>query len=247
MTTDYDHGEVAAQYKLAKTQPWRARIEDYSFLNLIGDVTGKAVLDVGCGEGHFSRMLRSAGAARVVGFDVSERMIEVARQQEVDVPLGIDYAVQDARTVAPRAEFDVVVSAWLLVHASNREELARLCRGPVSRLRKGGRFVALTTNPGVYDFRPDYRKYGFVLELAAQAFDGAPIDITVLLDNTELVVRNYYLPLEAYTSALGAAGLVDVAVHHPQLAPAPDGTDDTEHWEYLLTHPFFVLLDATKT
>ena len=82
MTTDYNQGQVAEQYKKAKEQPWRSRIETYSFMKRIGDLKGKKVVDVACGEGHFTRMLRQAGAARVVGVDISERMIELARAQE---------------------------------------------------------------------------------------------------------------------------------------------------------------------
>ena len=45
-------------------------------------------------------MLRNAGAVDVVGIDISERMIELAREQEARQPLGIEYRVEDARAVA---------------------------------------------------------------------------------------------------------------------------------------------------
>ncbi|WP_245906512.1 tRNA 5-methoxyuridine(34)/uridine 5-oxyacetic acid(34) synthase CmoB [Mycolicibacterium palauense] len=62
MVTDYDQGDVAEQYAKTKTMPVRSRIEQYSFLKHVGDVTGKKVLDVACGAGHYTRMLRQAGA-----------------------------------------------------------------------------------------------------------------------------------------------------------------------------------------
>ena len=46
---------------------------------LMGDVTGKLVLDFGCGTGTFSRFLQSKGA-NVTGVDVSGNMIEVAKR-----------------------------------------------------------------------------------------------------------------------------------------------------------------------
>ncbi len=245
--TDYDDGGIAEQYREAKTQAWRSRVEAFSFLNLIGDVRGKRVLDIACGEGYFTRLLRRAGAAEVIGCDISERMIELARKQEDAAPLGITYRVGDARTVATRAEFDLVVSAWLLVYARSRDELALYCRGVASQLAPGGRFVTVLTNPDVYAFRPDYRKYGFEVRLRDRADEGAPIDIALFSGGGELVITNYYLPVGAYTCALEAAGFQDVAVHRPELAPAPDGVDDSAHWEYILRYPFFILLDATKT
>ena len=63
MTTDYN--QIAIQYKKAKEQPWRTRIELFSMMNLIGDLRGKKVIDVACGEGWLTRHLRRAG--RITG------------------------------------------------------------------------------------------------------------------------------------------------------------------------------------
>lgn len=62
----------------AGQDPHREQILDPAMLALLGDVAGLRVLDAGCGEGRFSRMLAERGA-RVVGVDVSARMVELAR------------------------------------------------------------------------------------------------------------------------------------------------------------------------
>ena len=46
-------------------------------LHLSGDVSGRGVLDAGCGEGHLARLFAGHGA-NVVGVDVAPRMIEAA-------------------------------------------------------------------------------------------------------------------------------------------------------------------------
>lgn len=246
MAIDYNRGRIAEQYQEAKKQAWRDHVETYSFMNHIGDITGKKVLDVACGEGHFTRLLRRAGAARVVGLDISERMIALAREQESRDPLGIDYIVADARSTVEQEDYDIVVSAWLLVYAQDRAQLASMCRGLACRVKPGGRFVTVTTNPGVYSFRPDYRKYGFEVELADGVFEGAPIDITVHLADSSLEVRNYYLPIEAYASAFRAAGFHDFAVHVPDLEPAAEAADEGDYWDYLLDNPFLVVMDCVR-
>ena len=246
MAIDYNRGRIAEQYQEAKKQAWRDRVETYSFMNHIGDITGKKVLDVACGEGHFTRLLRRAGAARVVGLDISERMIALAREQEAREPLGIDYIVADARSIVDQEDYDIVVSAWLLVYAQDRAALASMCQGLACRVKPGGRFVTVTTNPGVYSFRPDYRKYGFEVELADAVFEGAPIDITVNLADSSLEVRNYYLPIEAYASAFRAAGFHDFAVHVPDLEPAAEAADEGDYWDYLLDNPFLVVMDCVR-
>jgi toxoflavin synthase len=245
MVTDYNQGRIAEQYQQAKAQPWRSRVETYSFLRLIGDVEGKRVLDVACGEGHFTRIMRQAGAAEVVGIDISDRMIELARAQEARAPLGIEYRVEDARMVG-QPDFDLVVSAWLLVYARTRGELVQMCRGLASRVSSGGRFVTVTTNPGVYDFDfvPDYRKYGLEMALADHVFDGAPISFTLLLQDSTLEIENYYLPIAAYESAFSQAGFRDFAVHMPELSPDPDG--EPGYWDDFLRYPILILMDCVK-
>src|SRR5271168_4896129 len=123
MVTDYNQSRIAEQYQQARAQSGHSDIETYSALKLIGDVKGKRVLDVACGEGHFTRMVRNAGAAEVLGVDISERMIDLAREQEARQPLGIEYRVEDAKTLggeAGHADFDLVVAVWLLVYARTR-------------------------------------------------------------------------------------------------------------------------------
>src|SRR5262245_53936637 len=105
MVTDYSQGYLAEQYQQwFAIYPLMAAFEAYSFLQLIGDVKGKRVLDVGCGDGHYTRILRKAGAAEVVGIDISDRMIKLAREQEARQSLGIEYRVEDARIVVGKPD-----------------------------------------------------------------------------------------------------------------------------------------------
>jgi len=76
MTNSYD--PIAEQYEGSKLQPWRTCIECFTLMKLIGDPGGLTVLDVGCGEGFYTRMIRERGAARATGIDLSHRMIELA-------------------------------------------------------------------------------------------------------------------------------------------------------------------------
>jgi 2-polyprenyl-3-methyl-5-hydroxy-6-metoxy-1,4-benzoquinol methylase len=248
MVTDYNQGRAAEQYQDAKAHLWRSRVEAHSFLKLLGDVQGKRVLDVACGDGHFARMLRKAGAADVVGIDISERMIELARAKEAARPLGIEYHVEDARTEAAQADFDLVVGGYVLVHSRSRAELTQLCRGLASRLRAGGRFVTVTTNPGVYEFDriPDYRKYGFEMALADRVFEGAPIDFTLLLADSTLKIANYYLPLAAHEAAFAEAGFREFTTHEPQLAPAADPAGELDYWDDFFGYPIIVLMECVK-
>ncbi|WP_070379919.1 class I SAM-dependent methyltransferase [Rhodococcus sp. WMMA185] len=248
MATDYSEGRYAEHYQEAKkSQSWRSQVETYSFLKLIGDVRGKNVLDVACGEGHFTRILRRAGASKMVGIDISDRMVELAREQEAREPLGIEYRVEDARLGVANQNFDLAVSAWLLCYARDRVDLARMCSGVASRLDPGGRFVTVTMNPALYSFRPlpSYRKYGVEFTLADRMVDGAKIQATVHLDATSFLADNYSFSSGTYDSELAAAGFRDVTVHTPELEPCA-GAGNIDYWQELLEYPFFIFIDCVK-
>jgi hypothetical protein len=66
MTTNYNL--IAEHYKRAKQQPWRAPVEAFTLMKLIGDPAGKAVIDIACWEGFYTRMLRQRGASKVTGW-----------------------------------------------------------------------------------------------------------------------------------------------------------------------------------
>ncbi len=249
MVTDYDEADTAELYQQAKNTLPVYQVDTHSLLRLVGDVSGQKVLDVACGEGHFTRLLRRAGAAEAVGLDISTRMIELARAQEAGDPLGIRYVVGDACEVAsPPQAFDTVACAYLLVYARTRAELCRMCEGVASRVRPGGRFVTITVNPDVYHYKPlpDYRKYGFEMKLADQPYEGAPIDFTVLVGAAGLHIQNYYLPLEAYRSELEAAGFVDVAVHVPVVPADALAAHEPGFWDDFVEFPVFSLFDCRK-
>src|SRR5262249_61458975 len=112
MTNSYD--PIAEQYQRSKLQPWRTYIECFTLMKLIGDPRGLTVLDVGCGEGFYTRMIRERGAARVTGIDLSHRMIELARTEEAQQRLGIEYDVGGARELTATHQSDLVIPGYLL-------------------------------------------------------------------------------------------------------------------------------------
>jgi cyclopropane fatty-acyl-phospholipid synthase-like methyltransferase len=91
-----------------------------------GLVSGKRVLDVACGEGYGSFLLKHAGAASVVGVDVDAPTIERCKKN-FQLP-GLEFRVANAEKLAEifkAGEFDVVVSIETIEHVQSPEDLLR--------------------------------------------------------------------------------------------------------------------------
>src|SRR5712664_833017 len=74
---------------------YRDHLNTPAFFAMLPDVEGLAGLDIGCGEGHNTRLLAQRGA-RVSAIDISEVFIKHAKDTEKETPLGIDYQVASA-------------------------------------------------------------------------------------------------------------------------------------------------------
>ena len=114
-------------------------------LELAGDIAGRRVCDLGCGQGLLARQMAQLGAA-VVGVDISEKLLQIAERDELADPLGIEYLNDDASELSKLADsnFDGVVCNWSLLDIANLDE----CLEAVGRvLRPDGWFVFSITHP----------------------------------------------------------------------------------------------------
>jgi SAM-dependent methyltransferase len=74
---------------------YRDRLNTPAFMEMLPEVRGRRGLDIGCGEGHNTRLLAERGA-RMTGIDISERFIAHAQEAEAGRPLGIEYQLASA-------------------------------------------------------------------------------------------------------------------------------------------------------
>ncbi|MCW4027023.1 MAG: class I SAM-dependent methyltransferase [Candidatus Bathyarchaeota archaeon] len=124
---------------------YRDDLNNPATFKLIGDIKGKRVLDLACGEGYNTRILAKKGA-KVTGVDLSKKMIELAREKEVAQNLGITYIASDAAHMKtlPDNHFDLATCFMSLQDIEQLEdaisEIARL-------LKTNGRFIFSIPHP----------------------------------------------------------------------------------------------------
>ncbi len=144
---DYWNGN-AEQWSEHVRQGWdvyREYLNNPAFLEFIGDLNGKTVLDAGCGEGYNTRILSERGA-HVTGVDISEKMLELAREAERREPRGIRYEVASFNDLSlfHDGAFDVVVSFMALMDSP---EFTDAVREFFRVLKPGGRLCFNITHP----------------------------------------------------------------------------------------------------
>ncbi|WP_042381182.1 class I SAM-dependent methyltransferase [Streptacidiphilus melanogenes] len=213
------------------------------FLSLVGDVTGRSVLDLASGTGFYSREFKRRGASRVLGVDISGAMVDVARALEGSDPLGVEYEVGDvAELRAFERRFDLAVAVQLFNYAEDVATIERMCRTIHRSLVDGAEFFVFAQHP---DFRfggPSLAKYGFLCERAGEDTEIGPrTRITALLDPPVSFVATP--PSRAvYENSLRAAGFADLTWVPLEISAAGVHQYGEEFWADYLANPALVML-----
>ena len=93
----YWNDNADAWTKLARAgyDIYRDHLNTPAFLEMLPNIAGLEGLDIGCGEGHNTRLLADRGA-RVTAIDIASNFIAHAKHAEAVEPKGIDYRVSSA-------------------------------------------------------------------------------------------------------------------------------------------------------
>ena len=204
-----------------------------AIVDLAGDVTGRRILDAGCGSGPIASALRDRGAT-VTGFDSSAGMLELARRRLGD---DADLVVADLGRPLPFPDgaFDDVVASLVLHYLEDwTAPLAELRRV----LKPGGRLIVAVDHP-------------FAIALVQREAGRKP-DYFATSNRTEewtmggqtALMSFWTRPLHAMTDAFTAAGFRITVISEPAVAPDTPRDllpDDIADSRCMLGFLFFVL------
>ncbi|GGZ71849.1 hypothetical protein GCM10010371_34430 [Streptomyces subrutilus] len=242
---------VSAYEHSMEEMPFREHVEAWSFLNTVGDVTGRSVLDLGCGSGLYARRLRREGAARVVGMDESAAMVEHARRREEHEGLGVEYLAANAADPAAgelaniAGSFDVVTAVYVLPYASSLEVLGGFCATARRALRAtGGRFVAAVLNPGFSTDPQWYRGYGMLLSSQRSPAEGTPGHLRAWVGQEVLDLDFFRWSVAAHERAFETAGFDRVSWIRPTVSEEGRARYGEAFWANYLDCPHALIIDA---
>lgn len=162
------YDEIASVYEegMARMALYHRHCQDPVIFRTLGDIRGKSLLDLACGNGFYTRRFRrECRAEPVIGVDLSPMMIQQAEAAEQHEPLGIEYRVADVSTLELDRRFDVVTAIHLLHYLQSGAEIETVLRRIHALLRSDCSFVTMIANPEFdlagHDQADSKRKFGY--------------------------------------------------------------------------------------
>ncbi len=233
---------------------YRDYLNTPAFLAMLPDVQGLRGLDLGCGEGHNTRLLARRGA-RMTGLDISSTFIRYAREAEAHDPLGINF-VEGSALALPfaRESFDFVVAFMSLMDMPEVERaLAEVHRVLVPR----GFFQFSITHPFLdvphrRNLRgPDGRTYayevgGYFHELRGEVeewtFGAAPPEIRATVPKFK--IPRFTRPLSKWLNLLIDTGFVIERLGEPR--PSDEDVQVHPYLQDAQVVPYFLHVRVRK-
>ncbi len=109
------------------------------------------VLDIGCGDGTFLRLLTKEKVRSLFGFDLSPQLIALAKKQNRQHKKS-SFTVSTPQKFTTTDLFDYATSVMVLPYATNTKDLQSFFRCAFASLQPGGSFISIVFNPLFHAF-----------------------------------------------------------------------------------------------
>ena len=162
------YDEVASRFEegMARMAVYHRHCQDPVIFRTLGNIRGKSLLDLACGNGYYTRRFSTElGANPVIGVDLSPMLIEQAEAAEQRKPLGIEYHIGDVTKLELARRFDVVTAIHLLHYLPNGEAVEAALHRIHALLQPKCTFVTMIANPEFdlarHDPEDSKQKFGY--------------------------------------------------------------------------------------
>lgn len=247
MVRKAEYDKIAKQYEEAATEKRNHRryVLIPTFIHFLGDVNNKSVLDLACGEGFWTRLVKKMGANTVTGIDISKEMIRLALKKEKETSYGIEYIVQDITKLQKIGEFDLITAIFLLHYAKTKDELLKMCKNIYKNLKNKGKFIGIINNPSnplQYD-----KKYDFTVTTKEPLKEGDTLTTKIFANGNEICsFKIYFWKKETYEQAFKKAGFKTVKWYKPIISQEGIKKLGYDFWRDYLENPTNKVLECKK-
>ena len=239
----YDDPDFFAGYSRLERfgKAWGTAYEHEGFMALLPETSGSRVLDLGCGAGQLALHLAEADAAEVIGLDLSEQMLEIARAERAHTRVTYLQASMEEAAFPP-GRFELVVSSLAFHYV---DDYPGLVRRIATWLVPGGVLVFSTEHPVFLARAPG--------DAWVRDVDGEPLYWTIDRYGAEGLreqswfrdgVQKFHRTFSTLLNGLLDAGLVIERVVEPM--PDDEMLRRRPDWIHELKRPTFLLVRARK-
>ncbi len=237
----------------------RDYLNNPAMFKLLGDIKGKRLLDLACGEGFNTRLMAGMGA-QVVGVDFSEKMITLAKEEEAREPLGIEYDLSDAADLSMLGDDSIdVISCFMMFQ--DFEDIEEVTKELARVLKKDCHAVISMPHP-CFDMNIEQgnKTSGWIYERMDDPEDrGEPLYViqtdyfktgrTETVWNMPRLEKHFITPhfrrtLTDYVNTLGRHGLYISDLIEPK--PTEEGIEKYPEFGKLLRVPQSIIFKAVK-
>ena len=233
---------TAEEYSATKgSSQFRDCVERHTIFSLIGEPAGLRILDAGCGDGLYARLLVDLGASHVVGVDCANDFVELAKKKSEDHGDKIEYRQAFIQDFLGHNDCDLVVGSYLLNYARSLEEAVQYCRAIASHLKPDGRFIGFNNNPFEVFNGERYAEYGFRKAMSGNNEGG---EVIYRVDGMTDPIINYYLSPQTHEQAFLKSGL---ELEWKRILLHPSERENS-HWDNFFESepPFIAILGRKK-
>ncbi len=196
----------AKEYEKSRERELAEFVLYHSFEYYLGNIIGVEALDHGCGEGTSSRILKKLGAARVVGIDINNELIEIAKEKEKKFNQGIEYHIGDVSEVnlSKFGIFDLVTTVLVLHYSSSKKILNEKLLRIYNALKTNGGVIGMISNPNI---PLNYDSYGVCYAHKGET-EGSIVNVKISNFKGKKLTEfpMYYWSQETYEKAFQSAG-----------------------------------------
>lgn len=214
--------------------------EWHVYKSLLPELRNKAVLDLGCGFGWHCRYASEQQASSVIGVDLSENMLERARELTDDPAITyVQNSIEDIDF--SNEQFDIVISSLAFHYI---ESFEAVCKKVHNYLKPGGSFIFSVEHP-IFTSRNEqdwqYDGEGNRLHWPVDNYQSEGMRETSFL--AENVIK-YHRTISTYLNDLIGAGFVLKAVEEPM--PSDDMLKNDPIMQDENRRPMFVIISVEK-
>ena len=246
MATNYD--DITDDYLKAADHPIKKHCEAFTLLQVLGNVQAKSLLDLACGDGYYTRLIKQQGTFQTVGGDISQKMIDRARRTEMANPQGIIYQTGDITKLGRIGQFDRVTAVFLFPYAATKKDLTAMFQTIYANLKPRGKLVSITVDPNLKeDDLPIFERYGVTLVAEAGLQDGTMMTATIAVaDGNSFTLQNYHWKKATYESIIHRVGFQGIRWHPIQVSETGIKEYGAAYWQTYAKKPYGMVLECEK-